>query len=857
MNSVLYSALQSRGIPSPKEEVTSDKFTRWGKKFRYWAIQFVGGYSFGDFSSGEHWEAFEENYDREKCKNEIRTIQKKMSEEKKFEQAKAAVAVQQIWNEAAECFDHPYLQTKKVKAYGLKTQNEKLLIPIFDENDNLVSMQSIWQVDSQKFFKKFFAGARKKGCYFVIGNISSEVIICEGYATGASIHECIEKPIVIAFDSNNLLEVAKTIRKKYPDAKITIAADNDKYNLESGNVGVTKAKEAAININANVAIPEFENGSEKPTDFNDLFILEGVEKVREIFEKSQQENAACDCELDGFRLTEDKLFYYDERSEKYVFVSGYVKVIAQTEDSDGENTGKLLEFKTRRGQLRRLRVLNCWLSKDGDKMREFLLKNGLKISTNGRAKLMLNEYINNCDPAVFAKFIKISGWYENGFITENGFIGKPPKELVIHQSDADPSFVETSGTVEEWKQHIAKPCEGNSRLVLAISSAFASILLKSCDRENFGLNFVGKSSEGKTTTLYVAASVFGSHKYIKPWKATDNGLEGVAVTHNDMLLILDEIALMDSKKIGEAIYMLANGMGKTRANIHGAARKTQIWRLGLLSSGEKDLAAHMAESNKKMHAGQSIRLLTIPARPTPDSKGLLERLNGFPSYNALTNHLKTATGRYYGSPMLTFIESLMEEDAIKRRFDIELEKAKESHLPISAEGQDHRVFDIFFTFGFAGELATRYGITGWPIGEAMSAALRCFNDWIEDKGGYGNQEEKQWLAQIKSYLETFAQIRFQRIVNHKTFDNTFFGERAGYVEEQINACGDLEDVYYVFPEYFKNTIAKGIPWKAVTRLLVALGIMEPGSDKDRVTAYPYINGKRQRMYVINSKIFEA
>ncbi|GHT96855.1 hypothetical protein FACS1894122_15550 [Alphaproteobacteria bacterium] len=72
MNSVLYSALQSHGLPFPKEDVTSDKFTRWGKKFRYWAIKFVGGYSFGDFSCGEHWEAFEENYDREKCKNQLR-----------------------------------------------------------------------------------------------------------------------------------------------------------------------------------------------------------------------------------------------------------------------------------------------------------------------------------------------------------------------------------------------------------------------------------------------------------------------------------------------------------------------------------------------------------------------------------------------------------------------------------------------------------------------------------------------------------------------------------------------------------------------------------------------------------------
>ncbi|GHT94596.1 alkaline-shock protein [Alphaproteobacteria bacterium] len=851
MNSVLYSALQERGLPFPKEDVTSDKFTRWGKKFRYWAIKFVGGYSFGDFSCGEHWEAFEENYDREKCKNEIRSIQKKMNEDKKFEQAKAAVAAQQIWNEAVECETHQYLEKKRVNAYGLKTQNETLLIPIFDENDNLVSLQKIYP----NGLKKFHAGARKKGCYFVIGEICDEVIICEGYATGASIHECIEKTVVVAFDANNLLDVAKAIRRKYPDAKITIAADNDKYNVESGNVGVTKAKEAAVIIKASIVIPEFKNESEKPTDFNDLFALEGAEKVREIFAKSQEKNSVCESMVDGFRLTEDELSYYDKRRKVYIFVSGYVKVIAQTEDSDGENAGKLLEFKTRRGQLRRLRVLNCWLSKDGDKMREVLLKNGLKISTNGRAKLRLNDYINNCDPAVFAKFIKVSGWYENGFITENGFIGKPPKELVIHQSDADPSYVETSGTMEEWTQHVAKPCEGNSRLVLAISSAFASILLKSCDRENFGINFVGNSSEGKTTTLYVAASVFGSHKYIKPWKATDNGLEGVAVTHNDMLLILDEIGLMDSKKIGDAIYMLANGMGKTRANINGAARKTQIWRLGLLSSGEKDLATHMAESNKKMHAGQGIRLLTIPARPTPESKGLLERLNGFPNYNALTNHLKEATGRYYGSPMHTFIETLMEEDAIKRQFDIELEKAKEDHLPVGAEGQDFRVFDIFFTFGFAGELATKYGITGWPVGEAKNAALRCFNDWIRDKGGFGNQEEKQWLAQIKSYLETYAHIRFQRIANHKTFDNTFFGERAGYVESRTEADGILEDVYYIFPEYFKNTIANGIPLRAVTKLLVDLGILE--SEKGSTTARPYINGKRQRMYLINSKIFEA
>jgi uncharacterized protein (DUF927 family) len=210
----------------------------------------------------------------------------------------------------------------------------------------------------------------------------------------------------------------------------------------------------------------------------------------------------------------------------------------------------------------------------------------------------------------------------------------------------------------------------------------------------------------------------------------------------------EHIGQMDSQKIGDAVYMLANGMGKTRANVHGVARQSQLWRIGVLSSGEKDLATHMAESNKKMYAEQGIRLLAIPAKPTPESKGLLERLNGFSNFNALANHLKDASGKYYGTPLRAFVQALLKEQNLKKSFDAALLEAKEKHLPAGADGQDYRVFDIFFTFGFAGELATCHGITGWPVGEALAAALKCFNDWLEDKGGIGNQEEKQMLAQL-------------------------------------------------------------------------------------------------------------
>jgi hypothetical protein len=91
-------------------------------------------------------------------------------------------------------------------------------------------------------------------------------------------------------------------------------------------------------------------------------------------------------------------------------------------------------------------------------------------------------------------------------------------------------------------------------------------------------------------------------------------------------------------------------------------------------------------------------------------------------------------------------------------------------------------------------------------------------------------------------------------VNGKTADDTNLNERAGYVETKTDADSSTENVYYVFPGYFKNIVAKGLNLKATAKMLIDEGILEPENDKyfqKRV----YLNGKRQRMYLINSKIF--
>ncbi|WP_242441293.1 DUF927 domain-containing protein [Stenotrophomonas maltophilia] len=155
------------------------------------------------------------------------------------------------------------------------------------------------------------------------------------------------------------------------------------------------------------------------------------------------------------------------------------------------------------------------------------------------------------------------------------------------------------GSLDDWRRDVARRCQDNSRLVLAVSAMFAGPLLHFTGATGGGFHLVGGSSSGKSTALRVAASVVGPPEYAREWRSTANGLEGVAVLHNDATLILDELAQIDPKQAGDAAYLLANGKGKSRANRAGEARAAARWRVLILSAGEVGLAQHMAEVGKQ------------------------------------------------------------------------------------------------------------------------------------------------------------------------------------------------------------------------------------------------------------------
>lgn len=164
----------------------------------------------------------------------------------------AAARASRVWKISHQVEVHAYLSAKGVRALGIRQFGDKLVIPLRDSSGVLWSLQFIDSMGR----KRFLTGGRKRGCYFSIGLPSQTLCICEGFATAASVYMSTGIATAVAFDAGNLRPVASALRKKFPNVKIIIAADNDI--ATPGNPGLTRAIDAARAVGGLVAVPNFE-----------------------------------------------------------------------------------------------------------------------------------------------------------------------------------------------------------------------------------------------------------------------------------------------------------------------------------------------------------------------------------------------------------------------------------------------------------------------------------------------------------------------------------------------------------------------------------------------------------------------
>lgn len=182
-------------------------------------------------------------------------------------QQAAAEYANRLWRDARRADpEHAYLVAKQVRPHGLRQHRDRLLVPLY-RGGHLVNLQSI-APDGSKLFQ---AGGQVKGCYSPLGVITADrpLYVCEGWATGATLHQDCGAPVACAMNAGNLKPVAVALRAKYPTIEIVIAGDDDRQT--DGNPGRTAATAAALATGAMVTFPDWPD--EAPltlTDFNDL-----------------------------------------------------------------------------------------------------------------------------------------------------------------------------------------------------------------------------------------------------------------------------------------------------------------------------------------------------------------------------------------------------------------------------------------------------------------------------------------------------------------------------------------------------------------------------------------------------------
>jgi putative DNA primase/helicase len=524
------------------------------------------------------------------------------------------------------------------------------------------------------------------------------------------------------------------------------------------------------------------------------------------------------------------------------------------------------------------------LSGDGNEYRSVLLSMGLRIEPGSAAKNLLSTYIQSRQPTAWAHCTDRAGWHNSEgkavYVQPRHTFGDSPEHRVIFQSDSPmENTFRSAGTLDQWRSKVAALCVGNSRLAFAISCAFAGMAMRWVKAESGGFHLRGDSSSGKTTALRVAASVFGGDSFMQRWRATDNAIEAIAAQHCDALLVLDELAQVDPKQAGEIAYMLGNGQGKARANRTAMPKPLLRWNLLFLSAGEVGLAQHVAESGKRVRAGQEVRMVDIAA-DAGAGYGAFEKTHDHSSPADFSSAITKACSRWHGTAAPAFVEYLIaHQEGLAASLGVAVDMVATQMIPEAASGQVQRVGRRFALVAAAGELATQAGITGWPAGEATRAARVCFESWLSTRGGLGNLEQGQMLAQVRSFLQLHGSGRFTWW--HRAADdhapNTL--SRAGYkrimgedgkpvrsnAEHQREYGERMTDTdaqgvsveYFIFPEVFDKEVCQGFDPLAVKRLLRDAGHLHSESDTrfDRKERLPGIGNAR--VIKIKPSIFEG
>jgi uncharacterized protein (DUF927 family) len=437
-----------------------------------------------------------------------------------------------------------------------------------------------------------------------------------------------------------------------------------------------------------------------------------------------------------------------------------IEVMSITHDKKGEGYGRWVTFRNIDGKFCEMWIDDAKFVSGATSIIAGLRRKGFRIAQGGQARSALLLALQDWKTTTRYIMTNRVGWHDDhSFVLPDGtVIGS---DQVRYHGAGGQSHPSREGSLDGWREEVAARALGNPLMLLAISVALSGPLMHPLDLESGGVHFRGWSGKGKSTLLKLGSSVWAGPRDVRPWRTTDNRLELDALKRNGTALFLDEIAEVDGRAAEAAGYLLGNGEIKGRASAWGAPAPDAEFRVAVLSSGEISFATKLAEAGRTAQAGHAVRLLDIPA--DQQRYGVFETLHDQPDGRRFSEVLKGATARHYGHAGPKLVERLAQDQStawdIARAVMLRFHAMAEERFPHSGGGLAGRARTRLAGAAAAGELATAYGITGWPRYAALEAVLEAFGLWL---GGRGNPEVElahSVISRVQQFLNQYdAQI---------------------------------------------------------------------------------------------------
>ncbi len=555
-----------------------------------------------------------------------------------------------------------------------------------------------------------------------------------------------------------------------------------------------------------------------------------------------------------FTIQSDGIYYRSKSGDKLVRLCSPLQVVALSRNPSGTGWGKLVAIKDPDGRHHRVMLPATLFAGDGTDLRSRLLDVGLNLPGDTAARAAFSTLLRDWLPPDRLTTSERLGWTDDTcttFILGDGrVLGEKTVVFQEAHSTGVSKEIRPAGTLEDWKNAVGKPCIGNPVLILGVSLAFAGPLLELLEIEGGGIHLRGASSRGKSTVQRAAVSVWGSPRFLHTWRATTNGLEGIACACNATILALDELGESEGRDAGQAAYMLANGQGKSRANRNGLARPSARWRVLILSSGEISLSDKMQEGHQRSKAGQEVRLLDLFV----DNRkhGVFDDLQDAGDGAAFATSLKEAASRAYGTAGPEFVAHILQDSIASAReigkSDKKFVDAAETKFGLStADPQVLRACQRFGLIAAAGETATGFNLTGWPRGAARDAAMDMLRTWLQGRGGIKGTEVRNAIRQTREFIARHGESRFKSLnTEGGRTSPDWINNRAGWKDSEY---------FYVQGDIWRNEVQIGLDPMQSARHLKSEGLLK-SEGESRLTLKISADGERPRVYAIAKKILE-